>query len=100
MAFTNNQIKNTLIIFRNNLEQSISSPTDEKVELLNEIETYIQDYENSLYQTLKRDRFMRKIKKNVRLLKKMIYIDNIINESGYLSREQIIDIANQWELMN
>jgi len=100
MAFTNNQIKNTLIIFRNNLEQSISSPTDEKVELLNQMETYIQNYENSIFQTLKRDRFMRKIKKNKRMLQLMIFIDNKDIEFGPLTREDINQIAHQWELMN
>ena len=98
MSYTNNEIKASLNRFKDAIEQSIPSPIDEKNELLNQIETYIQNYENSIFQTLKRDRFIRKIKKNKRILQKMIFIDNKILEFGPLTREDIIQIANQWEL--
>ena len=100
MSYTNNEIKISLNKFKDAIEQSIPSSIDEKTELLNQMESYIQNYENSIFQTLKRDRFMRKIKKNKRILQKMIFIDNKILEFGPLTRDDIIQIAHQWELMN
>ena len=100
MAYTNKQLKIALKYIKDSIEGSIYLSTNSKNNLLFNIKTYITDYENSLYRSLKRDRIVNKICYYERTLRKMIYLDNVIEENGTFSREQILNLANHWEQTN
>jgi len=96
MTYTNNQIKNALNNFKNEIEEAINESENYNYSsLLERIDDYIINYVNSPHRTLKRDRIVTKIMYYSRNLRKMIFIDNKIIEFGSLTKEDIIHIGNQ-----